>query len=69
MFTDIRHWAKALLDRAEERGFDVAPRVVRFPRDTENSVKPAVATMDIATLMDEPLRSDLLAGLSGVGAL
>lgn len=129
MFTDIRHWAKALLDWAEERGLDVNPftdthyelskstaavyvnadepfhrkviairkdamtgchvvvdegadlrvrvrhgyvgalKVVRFPQGTENSVKPVVATMGVATLMDEPLRSDLPASLSGVGAL
>lgn len=125
MFTDIRHWAKALFDWAEERGFDVNPvtdtyyelskstvvvyvnadepfhwkviairkdaftgyhvvvdegadlrvrvrhgcvgalKVVRFPQNAENSVKLVVATRGIATLMDEPLRSDLLASLGG----
>lgn len=125
MFTDIRHWAKALFDWAEERGFDVNPitdthyelskstaavyvnadepfhwkviairkdamtgyrvvvdegadlrvrvrhgyagalKVVRFLQGAENSVKLAVATVDVATLMDEPLRSDLLARLGG----
>lgn len=125
MFTDVRHWAKALLNWAVAHGFRLdtftnthyelsghgavvyinmdgpfhlkvtvtrrdtasgyhvvvdedacfrvrvrngsvgALRVVQYPRDIENSVKLADATMDVAMLMDEPLRSDLLVSLGG----
>ena len=42
-----------------------ALRVTQYPEDVENSVKLADATLDIAMLMDEPLRSDLMVSLGG----
>ena len=125
MFTDIRHWAKALFDWAEAQGFDIhsitnthyelsksgvvvyinvdelfhwkvtatrtaamsgyhvvvdedadlrvrirhgyvgALKVAQYPKDVETGVKLADATLDIAMLMDEPLRSDLMVSLGG----
>lgn len=70
MFTDIRHWAEALLDRAEERGLrseycTTAHVGVRLPRGCSyvNATDPSA--WRVRTSPDGPLRRDFSARSGG----